>query len=86
MTRERVPVRVGGIPCLAEVTHYLHVPPYRGPASYCDCPDDLYGCTEIEFNVLDRNGRPAAWLEKKLTDAERQRVEAEILDCMKEPA
>jgi hypothetical protein len=36
--------------------------------------------------VLDRNGRPAAWLERKLTDADRSRIDQEIEEAMTEDA
>jgi hypothetical protein len=47
---------------------------------------DYYGYTESEWVVLDRRGRPAAWLERKLTDAERSRIEQEVAETMAEDA
>ena len=74
--------RVAGIPCLIGVSHFDCV---RGSYSY-NAPSDMdyYGYTEIEWDVLDRRGRPAAWLERKLTDDDRQRIEQEIAEAMTE--
>jgi hypothetical protein len=75
---------VAGIPCLIGVTEFSSV---RGSYSYhADSDMDYYGYTESEWVVLDRRGRPAAWLERKLTDAERSRIEQEIAKAMTEEA
>jgi hypothetical protein len=76
--------RVAGIPCLIGVTHFDCV---RGSYSYNAASDmDYYGYSESEWDVLDRRGRPAAWLERKLTDDDRQRIEQEIAEAMTEEA
>lgn len=76
--------RVAGIPCLIGVTHFESV---RGSYSYNAASDmDYYGYSESEWDVLDRRGRPAAWLERKLTDDDRQRIEQEIAEAMTEEA
>lgn len=74
--------KVDGIPCKIEVTHFLSVPPHKGSPHSCDCPDDYYGYTEVEFRCLDRRGRRAAWLERKLTQAEIRRIETECAEHM----
>jgi hypothetical protein len=65
---------VNGIPCIVKVNKHLVVPPYLG--SPHDCPSDLdyYGYTEFEYNILDRKGYPASWLEDKLTSADDDRL------------
>jgi hypothetical protein len=75
-----IETRVAGIPCLISVTHFDSV---RGSYSY-NAPSDMdyYGYTEVEFEVLDRRGRPAPWLERKLTSKERERIEQEIAENM----
>jgi hypothetical protein len=74
--------RVAGIPCLIGVTEFSSV---RGSYSYNAASDmDYYGYSESEWDVLDRRGRPAAWLERKLTDDDRQRIEQEIAEAMTE--
>jgi hypothetical protein len=40
---------------------------------------DCYGYAEVEFDVLDSNGRPAPWLEKKLSEHERIEIENLLL-------
>ncbi len=67
--------RISGIPCLIEVTHYFTQKPL-GPS--CDSDYDCYGYTEIEFDVLDRNGRPAPWLAKKMTADDKAEIELAI--------
>jgi len=75
---------VAGIPCVIGVTEFSSV---RGSYSYhADSDMDYYGYTESEWVVLDRRGRPAAWLERKLTDAERSRIEQEVAEAMAEDA
>lgn len=75
---------VAGIPAVVRVTHFLEVKPWRGPA--CSCPSDwdYYGYTEIEFEVCDRRGRSAPWLERKLSDTERERIDQEVIDAHKQ--
>lgn len=69
--------RIAGIPCLVALVSYS---PYRDnrrghPDTWL--PDDP---EEIEFEVCDRNGRPAPWLERKLTEEETARIEQELLE------
>ncbi len=73
-----IQTRVAGIPCIAKVTHFYRQAPWRGSAHTCDSDLDYYGYTECEFEILDRRGRPAPWLERKATDADRERVAEEI--------
>ena len=76
--------RVAGIPCLIGVTDFSSV---RGSYSYhADSDMDYYGYTESEWVVLDSRGRPAAWLERKLTDDDRSRIEQEVAEAMSEDA
>jgi hypothetical protein len=70
--------RVAGIPCIIGVTHFESV---KGSFNYhADSDWDYYGYTECEFEVLDRRGRKAAWLERKLTDDMTQEIESEIAE------
>jgi hypothetical protein len=73
----KIESNVCGIPCRINVTR-LTVQAPLGPRADSDW--DCYGYTEIEFNVLDRRGRPAPWLERKLTPGEVSRIENEILE------
>lgn len=68
-----IPHRLHGIPCLIGVTYFHAV-----EGSYSrNAPSDLdyYGYTECEWDVLDRNGRPAQWLERKLTNNDRDEID-----------
>ena len=70
--------RVAGIPCIIGVTHYVRV---KGSHSYNAASDmDYYGYTECDFVVLDRRGRPAPWLERKLTDSIQRDIEQETAE------
>ena len=72
--------RICGIPCRVDA-RVLVVP---GSRSW-NAPSDLdyWGYTEVDFTVLDRRGRPASWLERKMTDYDRERLEEELLDAHK---
>jgi hypothetical protein len=69
-----------GIPAIIRVTHFVKV---RGSYSY-NAPSDMdyHGYTDSEWEVLDTRGRPADWLERKITDAERDRIESLIQEEM----
>lgn len=73
-----IEARVAGIPCKIGVTHFESE---RGSYSY-NAPSDIdfYGYTEMDYEVLDRRGRPAAWLERKLDKTERADIEYLISD------
>ena len=60
---------VSGIPCQCRVTFYQG---YR-PGNYFEPPD----AEEFEFEILDRRGRRARWLERKLTEGDEARLLAE---------
>ena len=67
---------VAGIPCIIGVTYFDSV---RGSYSYHAASDlDYRGYIECEFDVLDRRGRKAAWLERKLSDDDTSRIEVEV--------
>jgi len=71
-----IETRVAGIPCIVGVTHFESV----AGDSRADSDWDYYGYTEAEFEVLDRRGRPAPWLAKKLTSKDESRIEEEIAE------
>ncbi len=74
-----IEARIAGIPCLIRVDTCTVVKPWKGPASTAPSDLDYRGYTEIEFTVCDRNGRPAPWLECKMTDQDRIDIEEKIL-------
>lgn len=76
---------INGIPCQIRVISYRPGSPMRitgwgfGDA---EPPEP----EEIEWEVLDRRGYRARWLEQKLDDEEIQRIEAELLAAPAEAA
>ena len=73
--------RISGIPCQVLVTCYY---PAR-PARLHGHPDTWYPPEpeEISFQVLDRRGRVAPWLEAKLDEQGRRRIEDELRAYLK---
>jgi hypothetical protein len=75
-----IETRVAGIPCIIGVTYFESV---SGSYSYYAASDwDYRGYTECEFTVCDRRGRPAPWLERKLTSKDESRIESEIAEYL----
>lgn len=71
---------VAGIPCQCEVLEYQPYQPMRITGSgYGDAepPEDEV----FEFRLLDLNGYPAAWLEKKVTDVTICQLKEEYLSA-----
>ena len=67
---------VAGIPCIIGATHYDSV---EGSYSYnADSDLDYYGYNDAEWEVLDRKGYKAAWLERKLTASDINTIEGQI--------
>lgn len=76
-----IDTNICGIPCKVQLEHY-------NPGADmiitgmgfgdCEPPEP----EEVEFTVLDRKGYPAAWLENKLTDSDRDRIEEELIKYM----
>jgi hypothetical protein len=73
-----VDVRIAGIPATVQVNSYLSV---KGSYSY-NAPSDLdyYGYEDFDYEICDRRGRPAPWLEKKATKEDRENIEQAIRD------
>ena len=69
---------VAGIPCIVGVTEYSNVAGDCG----ADSDWDYEGGSECLFDVLDRRGRPAPWLARKLTDEDDSRIQSEIADYL----
>lgn len=73
--------RVAGIPCTARIDYVNMV---EGSYSYNAASDlDYHGYSEVVWELCDRRGRPAPWLDKKLTPADAARIENEILEYSK---
>lgn len=68
--------RVAGIPCIIGVVDYISV---NGSYSQnADSDWDYHGYSESEWEVLDRRGRPAPWLARKITADDEAGIEANI--------
>jgi hypothetical protein len=74
--------KIAGIPCLIKVGYFNVV---KGN-SRADNPDDYYGYTDFEFTVCDRRGRPAPWLEKKMTKQDEADIQEQYENEMRELA
>jgi hypothetical protein len=68
---------IQGIPCLIDV---ITCNVTKGNYSrMAETPDEYYGSTDIEFDVYDRKGYAANWLEKKMTEDDVSNIEETIL-------
>lgn len=72
--------RVAGIPCLIGVIDYSVT---KGSFSY-DAPSDIdyHGGTECDWEILDRRGRPAPWLARKINAREEDNINEAISNYM----
>lgn len=68
--------RVAGIPCVVRVKHFHKQAGSLDPHEVSDM--DYYGYSESDWEVLDRRGRKADWLSKKLSVDDVSRIESEI--------
>jgi hypothetical protein len=53
---------------------YAYQAPFLGSPNRCASDWDYYGCEEIEWEILDRKGRRAPWLDRKLSPADRAAI------------
>ena len=72
--------RVCGIPCIIRVKYWeVYIPAQRsGPPERCYPEEGGEG----EWEILDRKGRPAPWLERKMTENDHDRMNREIFNHM----
>ena len=75
--RGMVEVRVAGIPCYADPTS-VHIQKPQG--RYADSDWDCYGYEEVEFDLYDRKGYRAVWLEKKMDKEDADKIVQAILN------
>lgn len=75
-----IEARVAGIPCQINVTS---LEPFR-PGRYSGAPEDCYPDEggDVEYEILDRRGRTAPWLERKVTEKEHERILDTIFEDM----
>lgn len=72
--------RVSGIPCKVGVRSFHRVHGSFNSTAPTDL--DFYGYTDCAWDVLDRRGNPAAWLERKLTLKDYDRIDREIGEAL----
>lgn len=74
--------RICGIPCKVYVFDIGYA---RGSFSY-NAPSDVdyYGYTEYDYEVQDRRGRKAEWLERKMDKDDESKLIAEIEEAIGE--
>jgi len=63
---------IGGLPCIARVHSFYPII----PATWHH-PEEG---GEVDWELLDRRGRQADWIEKRMTEKERQRLEDEVYE------
>lgn len=73
-----IDTRIAGIPARIGVVEFCNTP---GDIR-ADNPYDYYGGIDTEYDILDTRGRPAPWLERKLSGEDRDELEREIARCM----
>ena len=71
---DTIPVRVHGIPCQIHIIFFEKVEPFRSQ----DSREDWLGGEEMEWELEDRQGYRAPWLERKLGQVDRKEIEATI--------
>lgn len=72
--------QICGIPCVVKVRKFRCVPGSGGYDATSDL--DFSGYSEIEYDILDRRGKSAAWLTDKLTEMDATRIDAEVAAYM----
>lgn len=79
---EFLPVKICGMPALVRVEHFLDV---KGSFSH-NAPSDMdyRGYVEVGFTVCDHRGRPAPWLERKLSKDAYADLESEVIAKMRD--
>ena len=76
--KELIDHRLAGIPCLIGVRVCKKHP----PKATADNPDDYYGYWDVDYDILDSKGKPAAWLDKKATKSDRDEIVSHIIEVM----
>lgn len=70
---------IQGIPCQVEVTKASYQKPWGGSKYTCPSDWDYYGgAYDVEYEVYDRKGYRAKWLEDKITAEDNKRILEDI--------
>ena len=79
-------VRVlNGLPCIAKVTYYQ--PEEKGTGygevfSYSQIHAPV--SAEVEFEIYDRRGYRAKWIENRMTEEDYESVRSQIFECLQD--
>lgn len=70
-----ISTRIQGIPCQVKMVSGFYQQPWSGSPHTCPSDLDYYGgWFDVEFEVYDRRGYRAKWLERKITPADEERI------------
>lgn len=69
--------KIAGIPCQCEVVHATEFVPMRSYGPGMEDASEAEG-GEFEFNILDRKGYKAKWLERKVSPEDIDRLYEEF--------
>lgn len=72
------PTTIAGIPCLCRVDYYQAAEPYRVNGATLEAPEEQ----EFEYTILDRRGRAAPWLARKVKRTDEKRLLEEYHDTL----
>lgn len=74
--------KLDGIPCIIKILNWEpYVPGFiGGPPERCYESEGGYG----DFDILDRRGKKALWLEKKMTPEIQADIERQMFEIMEE--
>mgnify|MGYP001042892274 CR=1 FL=1 len=67
MINTNIEYRLSGIPCLIRIDDFENVPPWPGGPMTAPSDMDARGYIDCCYTILDRRGREAPWLERKIT-------------------
>ena len=67
-----IKTQIAGIPCQVELVNGYYQQP--NPGTWDSDLDYYGGWFDVEFEVYDTKGYRAKWLEKKLTEADEERI------------
>ena len=77
----KFPTQIEGIPCICKVTYYSPAKPMTSSRyGDCDPPEEEV----FYFDILDRKGYRAPWLERKVDTDVELRLQEEYLEIVKE--
>jgi len=70
--------RISGIPCKAEMVGGYYLTPDYG--TWASDVDYYGGWFDVEFEIYDRKGYRAKWLENKMTAKDEERIVNELIE------